>query len=40
MTAILQQGGNTSTQEAREIRDELCDYLNTNGQIPWQWNAV
>lgn len=40
MTAILQQGGNRSTLEARYIRDELNDYFNTNGQVPWQWNAV
>lgn len=37
---IQQQGGNKSTTEAREIRDELCDFFNTNGQVPWQWNAV
>ena len=37
---IQQQEGNKSTTEAREIRDELCDFFNTNGQVPWQWNAV
>ena len=37
---ILQQGGNRSTLEAREIRDELCEYFNTDGQVPWQWNAI
>jgi hypothetical protein len=26
--------------EAREILEEICDYVNTNGQVPWQWNAV
>lgn len=37
---IQQQGCNKSTTEAIEIRDELCDFFNTNGQVPWQWNAV
>ena len=37
---ILQQGGNRSTLEAKEIRDELCEYFNTDGQVPWQWNAI
>jgi len=37
---ILQQGGNRSTLEAREIRDKLCDYFNTNGEVPWQWDAI
>jgi hypothetical protein len=39
---ILQQGGNRSTLEANEIRDELCEYFNTDGQVPvpWRWNAI
>jgi len=34
---ILQQGGNRSTLETR---DALCQYFNTDGQVPWQWNAI
>ena len=37
---ILQQGGNRSTLEAREIRDKLCDYFNTNGEVSWEWDAI
>jgi hypothetical protein len=33
---LSQQGSNRSTVEAREIREEICDYVNTNGQVPWQ----
>ena len=38
--SLAQQGSNRSTVEAREVREELCDYFNTNGQVPWQWSAV
>lgn len=25
---------------AKEIRDDFCDYFNTNGAVPWQWDSV
>lgn len=31
---------NRSTLAAREIRDELCDYFNTNGEVSWEWDAI
>ena len=34
------QAGNRSTNDAREIHDELCDFFNTNGQVPWQWEMI
>lgn len=40
MGGLLPQGGNRTTLEARDVRDELCDYFNSDGQVPWQWNAV
>ena len=30
--------GNRNYDEAREIRDEFCDYFNTNGAVEWQWS--
>ena len=32
------QGGNRSQGAARDIRDEICDFFNTNGQAEWQWD--
>lgn len=40
MVGLLPQGGNRTTLEARDVRDELCDCFNSDGQVPWQWNAV
>ena len=40
LRGLSQQGSNRSTVEAREMREEICDYVNTNGQVPCQWNAV
>jgi hypothetical protein len=36
LRGLSQQGSNRSTVEAREILEEICDYVNTNGQVPWQ----
>ena len=38
MQRIGQQGGNRNHAEARDIRDEFCDYFNTNGAVDWQWS--
>ena len=35
---LAHQGGNRNQGTARDIRDELCDYFNTNGQVDWQWD--
>ena len=35
---LVHQGGNRSQGAARDIRDELCDFFNTNGQVDWQWD--
>ena len=40
MVGLMPQGGNRTTVEARAVRDEICDYFNFDGQVPWQWNAV
>ena len=40
MAGLPQQGGNRTPMDAREIRDELCEYFNTAGQVPWQWNVI
>lgn len=34
------QGGNRYTGEGRSVRDEFCDYFNSNGQVPWQWDMA
>ena len=34
------QGGNRSGADLRGIRDEFCEYFNTNGQVPWQWELI
>jgi hypothetical protein len=35
-----QQSGNRNSTDARNVRDEFCDYFNTNGQVPWQWELA
>ena len=40
VVGLQQQGGNHTNLEARAIHDELCDYFNTNGQVPWQWSII
>ena len=40
MAGLSPQGGNRTTLQARVVRDELCDYFNTEGQVPWQWTAA
>ena len=27
-------------RKAEEMRDQLCNYLNGPGQVPWQWNVL
>lgn len=27
-------------RKAEEMREQLCDYLNGPGQVPWQWNVL
>ena len=40
LPGLRQQCGNHSGNDAREIREEFCDYFNTNGQVYWQWEFV
>jgi len=37
---FVQQGGNRNNTDARAVRDEFCDYFNTNGQVEWQWDVI
>jgi hypothetical protein len=37
---ISQQGVNKSNADARTVREEYCDYFNTNGSVEWQWDLV
>ena len=37
---FIQQGGNRNNTDARAVRDEFCDYFNTNGQVEWQWDVI
>ena len=38
--AVIQQGGNRASSDARGIRDELCDCFNSRGQVPWHWDMA
>ncbi|XP_062607230.1 uncharacterized protein LOC134269020 [Saccostrea cucullata] len=38
LRGITQQGGNRCNSDARSVRDEYCDYFNTNGSVEWQWD--
>ena len=40
MENFVQQGGNRNRSDARGVRDEFCDYFNSNGQVPWQWDVI
>ena len=35
---LADQGGKRNQGTARDIRDELCDYFSTNGQVDCHWN--
>jgi hypothetical protein len=37
---FVQQGGNRNNTDARAVRDQFCDYFNTNGQVEWQWDVI
>jgi len=37
---IGQIGSNTYQNEAKQIRDQYCDYFNTDGQVSWQLNYI
>lgn len=37
---LSSQGGNRTSLETRDIRDEYCYYLFTNGQVSWQWDKT
>ena len=37
---LAQQGCNMPTLDASEIRNEFCDYFNTNGLVELQWDMV
>ena len=37
---ITPQSDNRTAADARDIRDEFCDYFTTNGQVPWQWEMI
>ena len=34
------EGGNRNAADSRSVRDELCDYFITDGQVPWQWDFI
>ena len=38
LARLPHQGSNHSPSTERDIRDEFCDYFNTNGAVEWQWN--
>ena len=38
MQGLATQCSNSSSLSARAVRDELCKYFQTEGQVPWQWN--
>lgn len=40
LPGLTQQSGNRSSNDVREIREEFCDYFNTNGQVSWQWDFL
>ena len=40
LPGVVQQGSNRAPFDAREIRDELCDFFNSDGQVSWQWDVV
>ena len=36
LNSIPQQGSNFYSREAKQIRDEYCNYFNSNGKVSWQ----
>ncbi|XP_062575927.1 uncharacterized protein LOC134237799 [Saccostrea cucullata] len=40
LPGLIRQCGNRSSNDVREIREEFCDYFNTNGQVSWQWELL
>lgn len=37
LPGLTQQSGNRSSND---VREELRDYFNTNGQVTWQWDFL
>lgn len=37
LPGLTQQSGNRSSND---VREELRDYFNTNGQVSWQWDFL
>jgi len=35
---IIKCGSNTSSRQAKQIREEFCPYFNSEGAIPWQFD--
>ena len=40
LNSIPQQGSNFYSREAKQIRDEYCDYFNSNGKVSWQDSCI
>lgn len=40
MQPLEMQGGNRYAGDARTVRDRLCDYVNTAGQVEWQERMI
>ena len=40
LNSIPQQGSNFYSREAKHIRDEYCDYFNSNGKVSWQDSCI
>lgn len=40
VVGLSSQGGNRTSLETRDIRDEYCYYLFTNGHVSWQWDKT
>ena len=38
MLGLTTQSSNNSSPTARVVRDNLCRYFQSEGQVPWQWN--
>lgn len=40
MLPLAQQGSNRPSCSAVDIRNEFCEYFNTNKQVDWQWDMI
>lgn len=40
LRGMTRQGSNRSSRSAIDTRDTLCQYFNTVGAVPWQWECI